>query len=278
MPRLALISAIALSVVAVPLRAAWATERVAVLVAGATAADGELAATVSELVESQVARTDADIAGMEEMRAKMQLTSETEVAACLSDLPCLSRAAIALRVHRVITGTVGRSDTEQFFSLEWRDLEDTAAIRRVFRRVPGGLPELARSAQAAVDELLHPPVPEPAPSTKPPPVATLLVSPAPAAAPAPTITRKTWPTKAVWAGLGLTAAALGTAAVYGKLAQGEPQGSTRGALQRSLEGLQREGTIADVALITAGVTGLVTAIIAGRYWGQLGEQDSRPNP
>ncbi len=271
MPRLVLIAAI---VAAAPLhtpRVAAAAERVAVLVAGATAADRDLAAVVSEVVESQVARIDAEIAGIEELRAKMELLSETEVAACLTDLECLNRAAIALGVRHVITGTVGSSDTERFFSLEWRDMEDTSSPpRRVFRRVTGGLADLGRSAQSAVDELLRPPQLEPPPPVQAQP-SPALVAPAPAGTEPP---RKTWPSKAVWAGAGLTALALGTGVVFGALSDRQAEGSTRGQYQRSLEDLQRQGRIADVAFITAAVTGLVAAAVAVRYWSHITGRDA----
>jgi hypothetical protein len=273
-PRRDLIVIIALSTAVAPLRIAAAAERVAVLVAGATAADRDLAAVVSEVVESQVARTGAEIAGIEELRAKMGLASETEIAACLIDLDCLSRAAIALRVRHIITGTVGRSETEHFFSLEWRDMEDSSSPpRRVFRRVTGGLSELGRFAQSAVDELLRPPQLEARPPSESPPASPLLLSPAPVDLPP---ARKTWPAKAVWAGLGVTAVALGTAAVFGALSEREPEGTSRGALQRSLADLERQGTIADAALITAAATGLITAVIAARYWGHLTGREARP--
>jgi hypothetical protein len=272
-PGRALIIAITLSVGGVPLRSAWAAERLAVLVAGATAADRDLAAVVSEVVESQVARTDAEIAGVEELRGKMELKSEIEVAACLRDLDCLSRAAIALRVRRLITGTVGRSDTEHFFSLEWRDMEEASTPpRRVFRRVTGGLPDLGRSAQTAVDELLRPPQLEARRQSEASPV---LVSPAPTAAPP---AHKSWPTKAVWAGLGVTAIALGTGAVFATLSHRQPEGTTRGAFQRSLDDLQRQGAIADAALITAAITGLVTTAIIVRYWNHIFGTESRSSP
>jgi hypothetical protein len=275
-PGRALIIAITLSVGGVPLRSAWAAERVAVLVAGATAADRDLAAVVSEVVESQVARTDAEIAGIEELRAKMDLKSEIEVAACLRDLDCLSRAAIALRVRRLITGTVGRSDTEHFFSLEWRDLEEaTSPPRRVFRRVTGGLPDLGRSAQTAVDELLRAPQLEARPQIEASPASQVLLSPAPMDAPPG---HKSWPTKAVWAGLGVTAVALGTGALFAVLSDRQPQGTTRGAFQRSLDDLQRQGAIADAALITAAVTGLVTTAIIVRYWNHIFGKESRSSP
>jgi hypothetical protein len=254
-------------------RVAWAAERVAVLVVGA-AADGDLAALLSDVVESQVARaTDAEIAGTEELRAKLHLTSQSEVAACLADLGCLSRAAISLRVRQVITGTVGRNASEQFFSLEWRDVEQTSAPpRRVFRRVAGDLHELGRSVQSAVDELLRPPRLEVPPTAEARPASPVLVDAVTGDAIPP---RKSWPAKAVWAGLGVTGLAVATGVVFGALGEREPQGTTRGEVQRSLQDLERESTVAEAALITAAVTALVTGIIAVRYWDHIGGREAR---
>jgi hypothetical protein len=316
--RLILILSIIAAAGITPLRVASAAGRVAVLVAGATAADHDLAAVVSEVVESQVARaSDAEIAGIEELRAKMTLTSETEVASCLADLGCLSRAAILLRVRHVITGTVGHSDTEHFFSLEWRDMEDTSAPpRRVFRRVTGGLHELGRSALSAVDELLRPPQPRArltiearrdsrvllnevpvgvAPLTLEVPGGRQLVrvesagrfpwqgvvNLAPADVRVLSVTddqmpmRRSWPTRAVWAGLGVTGLAVATGVMFGALGQRQPEGTTRGEVQRSLQDREGESTVAEAALITAAVTALVTGIIAVRYWDHIVGREAR---
>jgi hypothetical protein len=315
--------ALAIAILAIaagaPLRAAADAERVAVLVAGATADDRDLAVVVAEVVESRVARaSDAEIAGTEELRAKINLTSESEVAACLSDLGCLTRAAIVLRVRRMITGTVGRSDTEHFFSLEWRDMEDTSSPpRRVFRRVAGGLHDLGRSAQSAVDELLQPPAPEAQLTIAALSGSRVLLNEVPVGVAPLTLKvpggqhhvrveaagrfawqgvvdlgagdvrelaltdaqmplRKSWPTRAAWAGVGVTGLAAASGVVFGALSQREAEGTTRGEVQRNLQDLEREATIANVALITAAVSALVTTIITLRYWDHIAGREVRP--
>jgi hypothetical protein len=133
---------------------AHAAERIAVFVVGNTPEDRALAEAMSEVVIGQVARTsDAEIAGTEELRAKMAMASEADAAACLADLRCLTRAAVSLAVRRTVSGTVGRTGDRHVFSLECLDLEGSAPPRRVFRAVDGGLAALARAAQSAVDEL-----------------------------------------------------------------------------------------------------------------------------
>jgi len=150
----AVISALALWAV-VP---AWASpnERIAVFVVGATPEDHDLAEELGEVIIGQVARAqDAEIAGADELRARMAITGEAEAAACLANRRCLARAGASLGVHRAVSGTVGHAGDRLMLSLEWINLEGATPPRRVVRTVEGGLAEIARASQRAVDALFQ---------------------------------------------------------------------------------------------------------------------------
>jgi hypothetical protein len=81
--------------------------------------------------------------------------------------------------------------------------------------------------------------------------------------------RKAWPATAMWTGVALTGVALSSAALFGVLSRRPPRGDTRGEVQRDLEDLQRDATIANVSLAAAGVAGVATGLVVVIHWDHI---------
>jgi hypothetical protein len=63
---------------------------------------------------------------------------------------------VSLGVSRLVTGAIRRDDARFFVELSVTDLAASRVESRFFREVAGGLPELVRTVQEAVDQMLDP--------------------------------------------------------------------------------------------------------------------------
>jgi hypothetical protein len=130
---------------------------VAVLVLGASDKDAELADNVTEVAISRVAqRGGTEIAGKEELRARLGVENDQRAQVCLDDIACLGRAAVSLGVRRIVAGSVGMRGKQYLFSLTLDDVETGKVDGRVFRLVEGGVEDLIRAVQEGTDELFRP--------------------------------------------------------------------------------------------------------------------------
>jgi hypothetical protein len=137
--------------------AARASEKLAVLVLGASEKDAELADNVTEVIISRVAQHGGfEIAGKEEFRARLGVESDQRAQVCLDDISCLGRAAVSLGVRRIVAGSVGTRGKQYLFSLTLNNVETGKVDARVFRLVEGGVEDLIRAVQEANDELFKP--------------------------------------------------------------------------------------------------------------------------
>jgi hypothetical protein len=148
---------LALAAAAPPAMAQAGAQKMAVLVLGASEADAELADNVTEMVIAAVARQGrAEVAGKEEFRARLGVTSEQRAQACLEEVACVGRTAVSLGVRRIVTGTVGRRDRQFLFSLNLHDVEIGKVENRVFRLIEGSLDDLIRAVETGCQELFRP--------------------------------------------------------------------------------------------------------------------------
>lgn len=159
--RLAVPAGLALGMVAALAPApAFAVDKMAVLVLGATEKDAELADNVTEMVIAAVARRGGvEVAGKEEFRARLGVASEQRAQLCLDDISCVGRTAVSLGVRRIVVGNVGHRGRQQYlFSLNLNDVEAGKVENRVFRLVEGGLDDLIKAVEAGCQELFRPKV------------------------------------------------------------------------------------------------------------------------
>jgi PEGA domain len=132
-------------------------QKMAVLVLGASELDAELADNVTEMVIAAVARRGGvEVAGKEEFRARLGVTSEQRAQACMEEVSCVGRTAVSLGVRRIVTGTVGKRDRQFLFSLNLHDVELGRVENRVFRLIEGSIDDLIRAVEAGCHELFRP--------------------------------------------------------------------------------------------------------------------------
>jgi hypothetical protein len=148
--------ALALGAALAPLPA-HAGEKLAVLVLGTADKDNELGDNITEVIIANVARRGGtEIAGKEELRARLGVESDQRAQACLDDIGCLGRAAVSLGVRRIVAGSIGTRGKQYLFSLNLNNVETGRIEARVFRLVEGGVEDLLRAVQEASDELFKP--------------------------------------------------------------------------------------------------------------------------
>jgi hypothetical protein len=140
-----------------PALAQGSTQKMAVLVLGASEPDAELADNVTEIIIAAVARQGSvEVAGKEEFRARLGVTSEQRAQACLEEIACVGRTAVSLGVRRIVTGTVGQRGPQFLFSLNLHDVEAGKVENRVFRLIEGNLEDLIRAVESGCHELFRP--------------------------------------------------------------------------------------------------------------------------
>jgi hypothetical protein len=138
-------------------RAARASEKVAVLVLGATDKNAELADNLTEIIIARIVqRGGFEIAGKEEFRARLGVESDQRTQVCLDDIGCLGRAAVSLGVRRIVAGNIGTRGNQFLFNLTLNNVETGKIEARVFRLVEGGVEDLIRAVQEGTDELFKP--------------------------------------------------------------------------------------------------------------------------
>jgi hypothetical protein len=138
-------------------RPARAAEKLAVLVLATNDKEAELGDNVTEVIIARVAqRGGVEIAGKEELRARLGDASDQRAQSCLDDIGCLGRAAVSLGVRRIVAGTVGTRGKQYLFSLNLNTVETGKIDARVFRLVEGGVEDLIRAVQEGADELFKP--------------------------------------------------------------------------------------------------------------------------
>jgi hypothetical protein len=138
-------------------RATTMPTKLAVLVLGASEQDVDLADNVTEMVIAAVARQGGvEVAGKEEFRARLGVTSERRAQDCLEEIACVGRTAVSLGVRRIVTGTVGRRGRQFLFSLNLNDVEAGKIDNRVFRLIEGTEHDLIRAVESGCQELFKP--------------------------------------------------------------------------------------------------------------------------
>jgi hypothetical protein len=134
-----------------------AQKKMAVLILGASEPDAELADNVTEMVIAAVARQgNVEVAGKEEFRERLGVTSERRAQSCLEEISCVGRTAVSLGVRRIVTGTVGKRGPQFLFSLNLHDVEAGKVENRVFRLIEGGVDDLIRAVETGCGELFRP--------------------------------------------------------------------------------------------------------------------------
>lgn len=154
MTLLAALSTLALLLFAPEVRAA---DRVAVLILPEPGTDPSLADNVTELAIARIAeRQSLEMVGTVELRRRLQMEGQRPTLACLDDLACLGRLAVALGVSRVVGGSLRAYSAERF--LIHMTLTDVASGRvtgRFFRLVHNGIDQLIAAAREGTDELFR---------------------------------------------------------------------------------------------------------------------------
>lgn len=152
--RLGALIAVAVSVGSAP---AWAGEKIAVLVTPTAEKDADLAENLTEVIIAHAARHGGfEVAGAEELRARLGVETNRRVQACLDDVGCLGRAGVSLGVRRIVAGSVGTRGNKHLFNLNLNNIQDGRIESRVFRLVEGGVDQLIRAVQEASVELFRP--------------------------------------------------------------------------------------------------------------------------
>jgi hypothetical protein len=132
-------------------------EKIAVLVLATSDKDAELADNLTEVIIAYAAQHGGfEVAGKEELRARLGVESESRVQACLDDVACLGRAGVSLGVRRIVVGSVGTRGKRYLFNLNLNNVQDGRVEHRVFRLVEGSVEDLIRAMQEGGSELFRP--------------------------------------------------------------------------------------------------------------------------
>jgi hypothetical protein len=131
------------------------TQKVAVLVAGVSAADAELAENVSEVVIARVAqRGNFKIVGTREVRRRITDRPGAAGRSCAKETDCMIRVALALGATSALVGTVGMDTDHYRLGLVFEDLAKGSERARGKRTVAADVGPLVTAAQDLTDELL----------------------------------------------------------------------------------------------------------------------------
>jgi hypothetical protein len=133
--------------------------RLAVLILPDRATSPALADSLAEVVISRIAeRGGVQLVGTAELRRRLDIApgADQRAAACLDDIACLGRAAVALGVRRVVTGTVRQESGNYLVNLVLTDVETGKIEGRFFRLIFGGIDALVAAAQEGTDVLFRP--------------------------------------------------------------------------------------------------------------------------
>jgi hypothetical protein len=144
-------------VLALPAGAARAADRVAVLILPEPGTDPALADNVTEVAIARIAeRQRVEMAGTVELRRRLGAESERRALACLDDIACLGRVAVALGVQRVVGGSVRTLDSGRFLiHATLTDVQSGRVTGRFFRLVESGVEALIRASQEGMDDLFR---------------------------------------------------------------------------------------------------------------------------
>jgi hypothetical protein len=136
---------------------ARAAEKIAVLVVPSSEKEAELAENLTEVIIAHAARHGGfEVAGAEELRARLGVETDRGAQACLDNVGCLGRAGVSLGVRRIVAGSVGTRGNRHLFNLNLNNVQEGRIESRVFRLVEGGVDQLIRAVQEAAGELFRP--------------------------------------------------------------------------------------------------------------------------
>jgi hypothetical protein len=133
--------------------------RLAVLILPDRATPPALADSLTEVVISRISeRGGVQLVGTAELRRRLDIApgADQRAAACLDDIACLGRAAVALGVRRVVTGTVRQESGNYLVNLVLTDVETGKIEGRFFRLIFGGVDALVAAVQEGTDTLFRP--------------------------------------------------------------------------------------------------------------------------
>lgn len=130
-----------------------AGEPIAVLLLPSGSLDASIADALTELLIAAVAeRVGGRIVGKEEFQAQLG-QGDASTVECIESMTCLGRVGVALGVHEVIAGTIGRRGDRWAFSVNRIDVRTGHIEGRVFREVEGDLAAVVRALPQSVDDL-----------------------------------------------------------------------------------------------------------------------------
>jgi hypothetical protein len=136
--------------------AARAADRVAVLILPEPGTEPALADNVTEIVIARIAeRQNLEMVGTVELRRRLQMEGRQPTLACLDDITCLGRLAVALGVARVVGGSVRAQPGGRFLvHMSLTDVASGRVIGRFFRLVEG-VDQLIGAARQGTDDLFR---------------------------------------------------------------------------------------------------------------------------
>jgi hypothetical protein len=151
---LALTTAVVLAMLA---PAALAADRVAVLILPEPGTDQALADNLTEIAIARIAeRQNLDTVGTIELRRRLQMDGQRPTVACLDNIACLGRVAVALGVARVVGGSVRAYSASRFLiNMTLTEVGSGRVAGRFFRLVQGGVDQLIAVAQEGTDDLFR---------------------------------------------------------------------------------------------------------------------------
>jgi len=136
---------------------ARAADRVAVLILPEPGTDAALADNVTEIVIARIAeRHQLEMVGTVELRRRLQMEGQRPTPACIDDIACLGRIAVALGVARVVGGSVRAYPGDRFLiHMTITDVASGKVTGRFFRLVQSGVSQLIAAAQEGTDDLFR---------------------------------------------------------------------------------------------------------------------------
>jgi hypothetical protein len=136
---------------------ARAADRVAVLILPEPGTDATLADNVTEVAIARIAaRHTVEMVGTVELRRRLQMEGQRATLACLDDIACLGRIAVALGVGRVVGGTLRAQPAGGFLiHMTITDVSSGTVTGRFFRLVQGGVDQLIAATQDGADDLFR---------------------------------------------------------------------------------------------------------------------------
>jgi hypothetical protein len=194
--------------------------------------------------------------------------------ACAERVDCLVRIGLALRVRRLVFGTVQSLGDQARIELALVDLAANQVDERYLAEVEAHLPAMIGAVGAGMDRLFRigplaplasarlPQVKRLVPAAPVPPARELVVSAVPPRAPQ----RHRWAAPLAYATAMAAVACLSTGAVFGTLGGIEPNGATRAEAQDDLQRRKTYGRLGAALIVGGIVLTLGSTAAFAAYW------------